>query len=522
MTRVPRQPQQRNSQVRMTTGTEGTEPSGLATAGVVSRRPYDEYGPPMLATTKTSGIWHNEMNEKTKSLSVRGVMLVATTMLACDLGPDEQGDDSESIGSDTQSEDGGGDGDGDGDGDRRPDCERSEECIDQSAPFCDAELGACVACSATKDPDSACASIDPNQPLCVSNVCVACTASDGNACKGSTPVCDPETNSCVACSSHEQCPATACNFAAGSCIDPVDVLYVDGDANCSVGDGSEDMPYCEVGEALSNAGDELLIRIRAMTTLFFYMESNVVVSDVVVFSETEQLPVISGVDDVPAFTVAEGASLSLRGVGITGGGVRVNDGQLWLDETAIEQNDSVGLSMSGGHADIRRTQIVNNAEGAIVVDGGAIVKIENSFLGGLSGQPAMRLIDGTSTTLYTTIGVAPAVAFPAVSCADGVSHTIRNSLIVSVDDSSEVDCPGMTITDSALEMEMGDNTSLGDMDTAWFNGLAAGHLTLKANAYPKAIETAAVWRDGDPTTDIHGDPRPTVDGTSDFAGADRL
>jgi hypothetical protein len=98
---------------------------------------------------------------------------------------------------------------------------------------------------------------------------------------------------------------------------------------------------------------------------------------------------------------------------------------------------------------------------------------------------------------------------------------IRNSLVVSLIANPEVaGCADIIISNSALEMMVPGNTVLGTMmDSSWFSGFFMGEYRL-SGSHPAAIDTAAVWMTGDPTTDFQGDPRPTVDGSPDFAGAD--
>jgi hypothetical protein len=56
-------------------------------------------------------------------------------------------------------------------------------------------------------------------------------------------------------------------------------------------------------------------------------------------------------------------------------------------------------------------------------------------------------------------------------------------------------------------------------NTSWFTGFAGGDFHL-SGTHPAALELAATWMTGDPTTDIDGDARPTMDGATDVAGAD--
>jgi hypothetical protein len=72
-------------------------------------------------------------------------------------------------------------------------------------------------------------------------------------------------------------------------------------------------------------------------------------------------------------------------------------------------------------------------------------------------------------------------------------------------------------------MSIPNNTSLGPMpDTSWFISYPQADFHLNPGMYPVAIETAAAWATGDPSTDIDGHARPDVDATADFAGADLI
>src|SRR5690606_14613770 len=95
-----------------------------------------------------------------------------------------------------------------------------------------------------------------------------------------------------------------------------------------------------------------------------------------------------------------------------------------------------------------------------------------------------------------------------------------NSLVLSRAPTPEVvGCDDLEVTSSALETALEDNLALGDMDTAWFIAFNMGNFHLSAMA-PPALASAAVWKSTDSSTDIDGDPRPTIDGTADYAGAD--
>jgi hypothetical protein len=135
--------------------------------------------------------------------------------------------------------DGDGDMTGDGDGDGEMPCEGPEDC-DGDAPFCDLGSGMCVGCNGMNDPDLACAELGEGTPVCLAGSCVQCAEGKDDACGAETPICDVGASMCVGCSEHDQCAGSACNFAAGNCIDPGAIYHVNGsNPNCNMGNGSE-------------------------------------------------------------------------------------------------------------------------------------------------------------------------------------------------------------------------------------------------------------------------------------------
>jgi len=206
-------------------------------------------------------------------------------------------------------------------------------------------------------------------------------------------------------------------------------------------------------------------------------------------------------------------------------------GNLFMRDVIISgtPNSRPGLRINGGSAWIEQSKIVNNTGGGIVVEGGGTLMLENSFVGGLASDvPTVIVNDGSFNIVYSTIG-ATAVGTTALECADGTGSSIRNSIVVfsnGVDpNGGELLCPNIDLGNNALEGNFGgSNVSLGDMSTGWFTNLNGGFNSgefFLSGSHPDEINTAARWQAGDPATDIDGDPRPTTDGSEDYAGADR-
>ena len=373
-------------------------------------------------------------------------------------------------------------------------CMANEDCTNPAQPFCD-DMGACVDCSSTLDPDAACLGADPNFPVCIEGECVQCNAADASACMGTTPVCDLGTNTCIGCTDHDECPDSACNLALGSCMDVGAVYSVDGD-------GVSD--YASLSLALADIG------AQAEITLVFheanYAPESIVIDTngyVAIVAAPGENPTVTGNGGNPSFTIHGGSTLYLARVSASG-----------------TQNGGRGVLIDGGSAWVQRCKVVNNSGGGIVVDGGGNLVLDNSFVGGdISDVVALAMTSGTLEANYVTLGAGFGTS-AALTCADGVGKAVRNSLLVSRSANPELACPNITITESALEMMVGSNLALGDVDTlAWFDGYGTGDFGLSDTAPPN-LATAAIWQSGDPTTDIDGDLRPTTPGTPDYAGAD--
>lgn len=93
------------------------------------------------------------------------------------------------------------------------DCGGGLVCVNNAcvAPTGSAQCGANADCPAT-------------MPICTSaNVCIQCQT--GTDCSGTTPVCDVPTNSCVACTSDDDCSSSVCNEDTGACVSADAIAY---------------------------------------------------------------------------------------------------------------------------------------------------------------------------------------------------------------------------------------------------------------------------------------------------------
>lgn len=401
-------------------------------------------------------------------------------------------------------------------------CTGPADCTDPDQAFCDLVTGDCVGCDATADGDSACAGLDADAPVCAGGVCVQCAAGELGACAGTSPICDLDTSTCVGCSDHLQCQGSACDLAQGNCFELSSVVHVDGDEGCGIGDGGQASPFCSLGEALGEApGDAVIILHERNVNPLMYAETNLISTSVAVLAAAGETPRILG-SAGDALSVSGSGDLFIEGVEISGGdatGIVVN-GAAWIDDSRITDHAGHGVWVSGGELTIRRSRIVNNDAGAVLVDAGGVLVLESSFAGGdQSDQRAVDIVDGAASIVYSTLAGGFGVA-SALWCDDGSNTTVRNSLLVARTADDELNCAGASVTANALEMVVAGNTSVGTMtDTGWFESYAQGDYGL-SNMHPIQIDTAATWLTGDPTFDIDGDPRPATNGSLDLAGAD--
>jgi hypothetical protein len=380
-------------------------------------------------------------------------------------------------------------------------CADDANCTNDAAPFCGPD-GACVTCEALADPNGACAAADGNTPVCADGTCVQCTLDSPSACAGQTPVC--VENSCVACAEHFQCPDSACHLdgdEVGSCFDVADVITIANVADLSNALGR-----------LGAGGQAVMVLSPGTYGVTISIGGS---AEVAVLGAEEGTPVLSG-NGSRAVDVFGSAIVYLANVQVdnnAGDGVACSGTSVWLDDASIENNPQVGLTSTGGcgvHS--RRSVFANNSGGGINCVAGELA-LENSAIG-LNGNAFASSVggvrvDGTAVTItYSSIVANEALLDPrgSLSCTGGATGEVRNSIVVGGGSSVDA-CDAIAFVTSAVDDPMigGTTVDVGPAMNAWFValGLADFHLTMQGRT---AMEGIAVWQDGDPVTDIDGDP----------------
>lgn len=410
-------------------------------------------------------------------------------------------------------------GDGDTSGDSssstsaEPEACASDDDCPEATPICDPAIGTCVRCDALPDPDGACFTRDPDRPLCSGSTCAACTDDRDDACTDALLVCDPVAGACAPCTEHAQCESGACDIFEGICFDPDTVRHVGNDGGAeTIAVALADLPMLwpdrlglDRGVLVMHEGvpfDEMAV-IRHQEGAGTYAEA------IAFIAAPDQAPrwIKSNSGSGPILSVSVGARAYLDGMTL-----RENQGPM----------NTWGVQCTNARVDVRRSQIVQNDGGGIDVGNNCELKLENSFVGGdVVGRDAIRVEEGSATLSYSTVGAGGFLAFgdfpAALRCEpNGLSVTVRNSLLVARTLAPEIDCFGATLEDNATEAE----ADLGNMDLDWFTNFKTGNLHLDAAHAPLDEIRRAQWAPGDPTTDIDGDPRSTAEDGLDYVGAD--
>ena len=414
-------------------------------------------------------------------------------------------------------------------------CGGDDECTDAAAPFC--VEGACSPCSATDDPVAACQGLDATTPLCIGDVCVACSEQPTD-CTGTTPICDDDSGACLPCTEHGQCPDSACHAFEGSCLDPTNVLYVNNGVPAG-GDGSMDMPFSTLADAIAAVPGGAEGTIRVDETIMTYSEALLVDGDkvIAILGLGGGVPELRSPINAPALSVSSATtyveSFSVRGNDIADS-VTVVDGGLDIRRSIIAFNDDgVGVDAMGADVRLLNTEIYLNDFGGVVAFDGTL-EVVNSVIGGngLFGQPtsALRLEDVDFTILYTTVannfggGSLNGPVEATLECRGNSDGEVRNSILLAPDP-DQIDntgCPNMEANNSAVDtMDLdGSGSIVIAYDSGFFVMPLAPDFHLDPAFPDSPFDGLAVWQDGYPIRDFDGQARPTGDGDPDWAGYD--
>jgi hypothetical protein len=394
-------------------------------------------------------------------------------------------------------------------------CGDDADCTDADAPFC--EMGSCVACDLTVQPDASCAARDRGTPLCIEGSCGACERQP-EVCQGATPICG-ESGACEPCDDHVECPRGAgCDILSGECLPADAVVYVNDTSTCP-GAGTADSPLCSIQDAIELLGPGAHGTIR--------IDQNDGYFEPIGIGSSQTLALI-GEDLFP--TRLWGGPGDAPGLFVGGAFTRVYLHHLDLRSS----NADTHVVVEGGTVYGTDVRIRPQGQRAIHAFDGASVRLYNATVRSRSGNVESVLLEdatlrAVNVTFIGQLGAAGVDEFPypALLCDATSEVTIRNSIFATRGGipGSEITCDGADITYSAFEgfFPGRGNVTVGVFPDAtpedWFADYLEGDFHL-VNDGVSVFADIGQWREGDLPVDIDGDARPRVDGATDFPGAD--
>lgn len=256
-------------------------------------------------------------------------------------------------------------------------CTLDSECPD-AKPICDQTSHTCAACGSAAQCKAkngvnapACATTGPDQ-----GKCVECTM-HSDCTLATKPVC--VANVCTACTSDKQCADKSgadpgvCMFHTDShCAKPEEVLYVKPAAGCDDnGGGTLGVPFCDPQAAImaTTAAKNVVVMRKGTAALAKWT-----------FGGTTPISVIgqggATVTGAGVGVTVAGGEVYIRGLGIsgmTGVGVSVAAGAtVKMDQCIVTMNQGGGLVVNGGGFEINNSVFAENAAATTPVAFGGV------------------------------------------------------------------------------------------------------------------------------------------------------
>jgi len=395
-------------------------------------------------------------------------------------------------------------------------------------------------------------------PLCWAGECIGCDALDAGcaALDALAPICDPD-GACSPCLEHGQCESGACVPTTGACVTARRRLWVDAAADCDAGVGTEVAPFCEVGPAAeavaSQPGDDAWAIIVAGAAVP-YTESLVWSSEHPLVVVGPREGVAAEIDGTDSFAVRAigGGHLFLSHLVLTGGNLSVvleciyagADTRLWVDDTTVVGGSAPFVAdcdavfrrsaFEGGPEPKGVTGSLTLEDSTIALGGGlsvsgTLVSRRNVFLGQIDVSGGSLTMENSfvrredfpePASIVATDGATVDILYSTITsgygCDGGGPSAIRNSIVVGQA------CPSAQIDHSAVDSGVGQGDGNVQVTEAMLADVLVSTTDLHLRPDAPLVLDLAIWDEGDPEFDIDGDPRPTVPGSTDAAGADVL
>ncbi len=377
------------------------------------------------------------------------------------------------------------------------------------APFC--VEGECVTCSAFDNGDQRCASNFDDAPYCHFGECVGCI--QGDDCGDAAPICDADLQTCRGCSTHAECPGTACHLAgdlAGTCFLAEEVKWVDVTAPCSSGaTGAQDDPYCQLRDVKFLAPGSTVIKVEGtapnLGTFKVPAGHEVALFGGVLSNQSWNTNVVEV--DADARLYLSGASL----VGQAANAGLLVQGEAWIHQATVRGETAVAVD-AAALSKVRLDGVyVTGYQGYGVVGTQADVALVNTTVSSNNATHDALFFDGGRVDVaYATVRSDSTQGGRSLACQGTTVGQVKNSILlgsgpVSIDDACGLEYVGNVLDTPALA---DGNWVEPAIDPAWFTSATTHDLHLSGDA-PESWSQLATPDMTHPLHDIDGDARPS-------------
>ncbi|WP_434427058.1 hypothetical protein [Nannocystis pusilla] len=371
---------------------------------------------------------------------------------------------------------------------------------------------------------------------CHEGQCVECI--DSATCNGG--VCDPVDHVCRACREHDECPETACELDDGVCFpkDSTSHAFIDPTLVCGEQSCAKDQPCCSIGQAMSQHQDAVHLVLHLLPGTYstgIHLEQGgrkvaILGSELTTFTVDVEPTILLGVE---MQDLAIDSELYVSRIRIENGqgaaAVRCrSSAQLWLDNVRIVAYGGRAISAADCTTVVRRNQLALNLHSIHIAEG-TTMRLENSLVAHFNMGAALEIGNASAAhLLYTTLGDITQHESGLFACLDGTAGLdARNSALLSHGLVNTFSCAtsAAQLSDSVVSASELENV---DTNTGVIPPQAVPQIFMDWNGgdlhvFGDGLPLAGVarWKQGDPRTDVDGDPRPLMDGALDIAGGDR-
>ena len=299
-----------------------------------------------------------------------------------------------------------------------PECTTSSQCPAEK-PICD--MQACRACDSTRSGDTtACAARDSTRPVCgPSGACVECVSPTSADCTANLakPICDLGSNTCVACTTDDQCaakgvgPGICMSHQDGRCAADSEVIYVENKSGCASSSltpmaGSAGTPFCTPQLAFDTLTSSRRVIVIAGAVAGASWAPPSGATPVTVIGRS-------------AAVIAPGTAIGLQ---ITGAA------EIYARDLTVRNSEQVGIIAEGGAIlRLEHVTVDSNRGGGILVDNSAFDIATSTVTGNGPGQAAGGVVWGgirvqtPGTPASLNLVTASNNQSAGVSCSDPIS-----------------------------------------------------------------------------------------------------